>query len=72
MVQLDLTHLASIALGALLGVVALWAYRRALGAARASADVEIALRAKLKLATEIVSERSRTKSPPAEASPAAS
>ncbi|HEY0943394.1 MAG TPA: PAS domain-containing protein [Steroidobacter sp.] len=61
MVQLDLTHLASLALGVLLGAGALWAYvwayvwaygrRRA--ATRASSEAEGALRAKLQLATEL-------------------
>ncbi|MDY6945981.1 MAG: PAS domain-containing protein [Pseudomonadota bacterium] len=53
MIQLELTHLASLAFGALLGAAALWAHRRWRGGANASAGVESALRAKLKLATEI-------------------
>ncbi len=53
MIHLDLTHLASLALGALLGAAALWAYRRTRSARRASQGLESALRAELKLATEI-------------------
>lgn len=54
MVQLDVTHLASIALGALLGAGASWAHWRARGGARQSDGLEQdALRAELKLATDI-------------------
>lgn len=54
MVQLDVTHLASIVLGALLGAGALWARWRARGGSRQSGDrEEDALRAELKLATDI-------------------
>ncbi|GFE89308.1 PAS domain-containing protein [Steroidobacter agaridevorans] len=54
MVQFDVTHLASIALGALLGAAALWAYWRLRGRLRKSDELEEdALRAELKLATDI-------------------
>ncbi|WP_116808845.1 hybrid sensor histidine kinase/response regulator [Steroidobacter cummioxidans] len=54
MVQFDVTHLASIVLGALLGAGALWAYLRTRGVSRQSGELEEdTLRAELKLATEI-------------------
>ncbi|MBL8270398.1 PAS domain-containing protein [Steroidobacter sp.] len=53
MVQFDVTHLASIALGALLGAGALWALHRLRGRQPDSKGQEDALRAELKLATEI-------------------
>ncbi|HEY5759538.1 MAG TPA: PAS domain-containing protein [Steroidobacter sp.] len=54
MVQLDVTHLASIVLGALLGAGALWAYGRARAKSLPS-DIreEDALRTELKLASDI-------------------
>jgi two-component system sensor histidine kinase/response regulator len=53
MVQLDLTHLASIALGGLLGARAAWAFMRPRSATRVSSDAEGALSAKLQLASEL-------------------
>ncbi len=54
MVQFDITHLASIVLGALLGAGALWAYGRVRGTSRPSGGAEEdTLRAELKLATDI-------------------
>ena len=54
MIQLDVTHLASIVLGALLGAGALWAHWRTRGTLRRSDGLEQnALRAELKLATDI-------------------
>ena len=53
MVQFDVTHLASIALGTLLGVGALWAFRRARSQAHASICLEGSLRAELQLATDL-------------------
>lgn len=58
MVQLDLTHLASIVLGALLGAGAFWAHRRTRGGARrsevpAEGPDQDTLRAELNLATDI-------------------
>jgi PAS domain S-box-containing protein len=54
MLQLDVTHLASIVLGASMGAGALWAYWRVRGAARpADGPEEGTLRAELKLATDI-------------------
>nr|WP_298717180.1 response regulator [uncultured Steroidobacter sp.] len=54
MVQFDVTHLASLVLGALLGAGAVWASLRVRAASRRSGGLEEgALRAELKLATEI-------------------
>ncbi|MFC4309802.1 PAS domain-containing protein [Steroidobacter flavus] len=54
MVQLDVTHLASIVLGASIGAGALWAYWRVRGASRPTGALEEdTLRAELKLATDI-------------------
>ena len=53
MFQFDVTHLASVTLGALLGAVALWAANRRKRRQRAASAPEGILRAELNLATQI-------------------